>query len=420
MRALPAGLLLVVLAQADDWPEWRGRGRLGVWNESRLIESFPPEGLSVQWRRPVTAGYSGPAVANGRVFLTGFQGEREQAVCLDERTGRTLWSREWPASYLGIDYPSGPRATPTVDGEFVYILGAAGHLFCLRSRDGSVVWQRHYPTDFGSVIPGWGTANAPLVDGARLIVVPGGRPDAKVVALDKQTGKEIWRSLSGEQSEQGYSQPVLMNGKLVVFHAGGVSTLDPAAGRVLWEHKYQVTFNTPIATPVRWQNSVLVSSFFQGARMLDLADGELRWRGMSDKERNTDTFHALMAAPIVDGDYIYAVCNYGELRCLRASTGERVWQSQQATVEKARNVSAFLVANGRRTIIFNDRGELIFARLDPSGYHEISRTELIRPTSKPGSRRERNAVVWAHPAFANGHVIARNDEEVLRVSLELR
>jgi hypothetical protein len=152
--------------------------------------------------------------------------------------------------------------------------------------------------------------------------------------------------------------------------------------------------------------------------MLSLADGELRWRGMSDKERDTDTFNALMAAPVIDSGYIYAVCNYGQLRCLRASTGERVWESQQATVETARNVSAFLIPNGRRTIIFNDRGELIFARLDSSGYHEISRTELIRPTSKPGARRERNAVVWAHPAFANGHVVARNDEEVIRVSLE--
>jgi outer membrane protein assembly factor BamB len=119
---------------------------------------------------------------------------------------------------------------------------------------------------------------------------------------------------------------------------------------------------------------------------------------------------------VIDKGYIYGICAHGQLRCLRLDTGARVWESQAVTVEQRRNASAFVVRHGDRYFINNDRGELIIARFSSEGYREDSRTELIKPTS-PGGRRERGAVNWSHPAYANGHIFARNDEEIVCASL---
>jgi outer membrane protein assembly factor BamB len=124
-----------------------------------------------------------------------------------------------------------------------------------------------------------------------------------------------------------------------------------------------------------------------------------------------------MSQPIIEGDYVYGICSYGQLRCLSRTTGERIWETQAVTIEKARNASAWMVRNQGRVFILNDRGELIIATLAPSGYSEIGRAKVIEPTSPAGARRELGAVVWSHPAFANRHVVVRNDQEVIRISL---
>ncbi len=430
MRAFNVGLLgWVTLALAADWPEWRGAGRQGVWTERGVLERVPAEGLKVKWRVPIGAGYSGPAIAGGQVFLldhtprTGSSRVTERVVCLDEKTGRQLWTREWEADYRGLDYNNGPRATPTVDGDRVYVLGAKGSLRCLRVKDGQEIWSVDFVRDFGTVVPGWGMSSAPLVVGEKLIAVVGGKGDGKVVAFAKRTGKEVWRALSSEISEPGYSQPVLIQRRrpeVVIWHAGALEALDPETGTVNWSHPFRVTMNTPIATPAWSGNSLLVSGFFDGARMMRLDGGtpELVWRSNEGNEIRSDKLHALMSQPLIMGEYVYGICSYGQLRCLRRDTGERVWESQAATVERTRNVSAWLVPNGDRVLILNDRGELVMARLSPAGYSEIGRTKVIAPTSAAGGRREFGAVVWSHPAFANRHMVWRNDREVVRVSLD--
>ena len=198
---------------ADDWPEWRGKGRRGVWTETGIIDKFPEEGLQATWRTPVAGGYAGPAVADGRVYVTDYtstEGRKgvERALCLDEQTGKVLWSHSWDTDYAGLAYPYGPRATPTVDGDRVYTLGAMGKLHCLNSKTGKVIWKKDYQEDYRSPVPIWGMVGAPLVDGERLICLVGGANNAKVVAFNKLTGKEIWRALSSDR-EPGYSPPII-------------------------------------------------------------------------------------------------------------------------------------------------------------------------------------------------------------------
>jgi outer membrane protein assembly factor BamB len=418
-------------ATAEDWPEWRGKGRLGVWNETGVIDQFPANGLEIEWRVPVNRGFSGPAVRDGRIYITDFAPAsrlrgQERALCLDEKTGKILWTREWDADYTGLmeTYAIGPRATPTVDGERVYVVGAKGMLHCLDAKTGAVLWKTDYVKDYGTQVPTWGITSAPLVDGERLICLVGGQRAAKVVAFDRITGKEIWRALASN-SELGYCQPVIIaNGKLrqlIIWHTPAVTSLDPATGRVYWEQPFKISMGMTVATPVWSGPRLLVSAFYNGSMMLALDDREPRasmvWQGKSNSEINTDGLHALVTTPAIVCDYVYGICSYGQLRCLNARTGERIWESQEATGEKARWASGFLVRQGDRFFINNDRGQLIIARLAPDGYHEISRTQLLKPTSNPGNRRAMGAVNWSHPAYANRHIVARNDEEVIRASL---
>jgi len=431
---LPASLLLLCAltlpAPAEDWPEWRGRGRLGVWTETGILKAFPEGGLEYDWRTPVRAGYAGPSVADGRVFVTDFEsGEgmagTERALALDEETGEILWTREWPVDYAGLapTYAIGPRATPTVDGNRVYALGAKGALFCLAADTGEVHWKKDFVEDYGTRVPTWGMAGAPLVEGDLVIALVGGDDDALVVAFDKRTGREVWRALD-TGSEPGYSQPVVFDvggtRQLIVWHPRGVASLAPRTGQIHWEIPFDVDLGMTVATPVLADHRLLVSCFFNGSLLLELAEdaAEARtlWQISGLSEIDSDGLHALITTPVIDGDWIYGVGSYGELRGIDLTTGKRRWESLDLVGEKARWAAAFIVRHGDRYIINNDRGELILADLTPDGYREIDRTPLIAPTS-PGSARELGAVHWSHPAYANRHLVVRNDREIVRVNL---
>ena len=205
-------------AAAEDWPEFRGAGRRGVWTETGIVRAFPDDGLQVRWRTPIKAGYSGPSVVDGRVFITDWepqQGMRgvERALALDEATGEILWTQAWEADYAGIQWEIGPGATPTVDGDRVYVLGRTGMLTALAVDTGAILWRKHYGEDYGVDRMrwgfDWGFASAPLVDGERLICLVGGSPDARVVAFDKMTGEELWRALPSE-ADLGVAQPIII------------------------------------------------------------------------------------------------------------------------------------------------------------------------------------------------------------------
>lgn len=420
-------LLTALSLSAEDWPEWRGKGRLGVFKAEGIPDRFPESGLKITWRTPVRSSFSGPSVASGRVFVMDWQREQtnkgiERVLALDEKTGAQLWAFEWPADYTGLQstYATGPRATPTVDDDRVYVQGAMGALHCLNTKSGKVIWSRDYVKDFGTQVPVWGMTASPLVVGNRLICLSGGANNSKVVALDKLTGKEIWRALDAN-TEPGYSPPVLTTSagrqQIIQWHAGGVAALDPETGRVFWEYPWRMNVGLNVGTPITDGTRLFVSAFYNGPLMLNLADGKQIWKGKSDSEIKTDGLHSIISTPVLDGDYIYGVDSYGLFRCLNAKTGERIWESLDVTNENARWSTAMIVRYKDRYLITNDRGDLIQAKLTPQGYQEISRTHLIDPTSKSGNKRQKEFVLWSHPAYANGHIIVRNDKEIIRAVL---
>lgn len=442
MRAGAAVLALFATtgaASADDWPQWRGEDRLAVWRETGIVEELP-DALAVSWRTPLRSGYSGPAVAGGRVFVTDWREDPdsrtldgvERMIALDERTGAVLWTHEWRTSYrmLSVAYAIGPRSTPTVDGGRVYVVGATGRLFCFDVETGAVRWEKDYVADYGTSVPVWGVVSAPLVDGDRLLAVVGGEPDALVVAFDKRTGAERWRAIDVE-AEMGYAQPVIYEAggarQLIVWHPRALASLNPETGELYWEQPWDVSMGVTVATPVRSGNYLLVSQFFNGSLMMQLnqdrPDAAELWRGRSRSELpgETDTIHAMVTTPIIIGGHVYGVDSYGELRALDAATGERLWMSPDMTAQ-ARWSTAFLVRHEDRYFVNNDEGFLILARFTPEGYVELDRTRLIEPTSRSGARTPHGRIAerlvnWSHPAYANGHVVHRNDREIVRASL---
>ncbi|WP_428307581.1 PQQ-binding-like beta-propeller repeat protein [Lacipirellula sp.] len=411
--------------RADDWPQWGGPQRDIVWREANVVEKLPAGKLPRMWSSPIGAGYAGPAVAEGRVFVTDRLAEEnlERVLCFDAADGKPLWKHSYDAAY-GISYPLGPRATPTVDGELVYTLGAVGHLLCLKAATGDVVWEKYLVDAVGTKLPTWGLAAAPLIEGDQLIVLAGGENGALVVSFDKHTGKELWQAL--DDPEVGYCPPVIMEfggrRQLIVWHASHVSSLDPATGAVLWEVPFPLQAALCVATPRQVGNRLFVTAFYEGPMMLDLgADGvtpTVLWTtGKGNNDLKNDSIHSIMPTPIFTEDYVYGISSYGQLRCLKADNGEMVWETLDAT-GKGRWWNAFLIPHGemsgQRVYIANEQGELITAELSPEGYREISRAELIEPL-QPIQRR---MTVWSHPAFAMQSVFARNDKELIRVDLK--
>jgi outer membrane protein assembly factor BamB len=425
--SLVVGLLSYLIVcdcplRADDWPQWRGPTRDGVWKETGIVKAFPAAKLALRWQTPIGSGYCGPTVAQQRVYLTDRQtepGEVERVHCFDWQTGRSLWTYAYDCPYKGIQYTAGPRASVSVDDHRAYALGAMGHLLCLDADTGELLWKKQPGADYQVRVPTWGIAAAPLVDGDLLIVQIGGADGACVVALDKKTGAERWRALDDGAS---YSAPVIVQqaGRrvLVCWTAQHVAGLDPASGKVYWQHPFRQKMVINVPTPVVQGDRLFVSSFYDGSLMLKLRQDELAveeiWRRRGKSERNTDALHAMIVTPYFEGDYVYGVDSYGELRCLEAATGNRIWEDLTA-VPKARWATLHMVRNDGQIWMFNERGELMICTLSPQGFHEISRAKLIEPTTE--QLPQRGGVCWSHPAFAYQHVFARNDRELVCASL---
>lgn len=425
-------MLLVSLAvcRGDDWPQWLGPNRDSVWRETGIIERFPDGGLPVLWRAPIAGGYAGPAVANGRVYVTDYLAEgdrtpdpnsrsklqgRERAWCLAAVDGAVLWKHEYDCAY-DISFPAGPRATPTVDGDRVYTLGAQGDLRCLNTADGSLVWSHNFQHDYQATTPLWGYCGHPLVDGDKLFCVVGGEGSI-AVAFDKRTGKELWRALTAK--EQAYCPPTMIaaGGKrqLVIWHAEAISGLDPQTGQVEWSVPLDANYAMGIATPRQLGQYLFAGGIVNKSVLLRLGGepptAEVVWRGARGKGLGP-----VMVTPFLEGDYLYGVDGKGELRCVALANGEQLWTTYAATTTSGRpehSACAFLVKHGERFFLASETGELIIARLTPEKYSEICRTKIMEPTGLAFGR----SVWWSHPAFANRCVYARNDRELICVSL---
>jgi outer membrane protein assembly factor BamB len=417
-RALPSiSVLFLTLwpalaARADDWPQWRGPNRDGIWREQGIMERFPADGLKVRWRVPIGPGISSPVVAQGRVFVTDCKlGSKEKRLawervhCFEEATGKPLWTHSYDVRYPDWAFPpdsdgGGPTSTPIVHGGKVYTVGALGHLFCLDALKGEVLWKKDLAEDYRVVE--FSIRGSPVIEGSLLIVQMGyNGPRVGLVALDKDSGKEVWTALDGENGGYASSPVVVAAGgtrQLIVSTGKLVVSLDPATGKTYWQEPFVLFRNIP--TPVCAGNRLLVNGmmFTLGT---DRSAATVLWPA-----RKPDAFLSDTTTAIVRDGLVFSHRKPDSLVCLDANTGKQLWET-----DKVKSTMHTLTECRDGVFLFTDKGELIRAHLSAQGYQEVGRTTLIKPTGR------KQAVVYAAPAYANRHVFARNDTELICASL---
>ncbi|HLN32905.1 MAG TPA: PQQ-binding-like beta-propeller repeat protein [Gemmataceae bacterium] len=408
-------LILAVAVHAEDWPQWRGPNRDGVWSESGILQTFPPHGLKIRWRAAVGIGFSSPVVAGGRVFVTDSElakpKARERVHAFDAATGKPLWSYTYDVNYPDIafdeKYLRGPIATPVAADGRIYTLGASGNVFCLEAVKGSVLWRKDLLKEYpgSDLCP----SPSPLIEGDLLILLVGAKPGASVIALNKHTGKHVWKALDEGATA---SSPVVITSagtrQLIVWTDRSVTALAPATGNTLWRQQLNTTQDAAVSTPVYHDGYLLI-----GGLMMKLDQNKpgavILWPQSRATARRvlSDTSTALFR-----DDHIYSARSFGEFVCLDAKTGKQLWETDKVTDRKS-GASVHPTVIGGSVLLYNDGGELIRAQVTSTGYHEVSRARVLEPAVTFSGRK----CAWAAPAYANRHIYARTNRELVCASL---
>ena len=413
------GLSLASTSESQEWPDWRGSNRDGIWKETGIVKQFKNNTIPLKWSIPCGQGYSGPTVSGGKVYLTDLienPETSERVLCLEANSGKVLWTYSYTCKYGNVGYPNGPRTSVVISDGKAYSLGTMGHIFCFDAQAGTVLWQHDLNREYRIIMPIWGIASTPLIFENKIILQIGGSNGASVLALDKNTGKEIWRAMDDKIS---YSAPILIRqaGKpvVVVWTAENLNGLDPKTGKVYWKIPFTLKMGMGIATPVKYADFLFVSSFYSGSLMVKLGKetttAEKIWSRVGESEYKTDALHCVINTPIIKNGCIYGVDSYGELRCLRSETGDRLW-TDLSVVTKNRWANIHFIEHEQQTWMFNEHGELLITELSPVGIKIISRARLIDPTTGQLNRNG-TGVTWSHPAFANRCIFARNDKRLI-------
>jgi outer membrane protein assembly factor BamB len=407
MRRFAAGgvlfaLVLVARVGADDWPQFLGPTRNGVYAGPALAETWPSTGPRVVWRKQVGQGFSGPVVAQGRVILFHRVGSEEVLESLDARTGAGQWRYAYPTSYRDdFGFDEGPRAVPVVADGIVFTFGAEGQLHAVDLAKGTRLWSEDTMRRFGVAKGFFGAGGSPLVEDGRVIANVGGR-EAGIVAFEEKTGKVLWTATSDQAS---YSSPVAatINGRryAIFLTRAGLVGLDPASGRVLFQRPWRARMAASVnaATPLVIGDLIFVSAEYgPGAGVLRLNGSTLTDLWASDEALSNH-----YATSVHLGGFLYGYHGRQEFgpsfRAVELRTGKVRWSQ-----DRFRAGSVTLAGN--RLLILRETGELVLAAASPDAFTPIARAQVLPP------------VVRAFPALADGFLYARNEDTL--VSLDLR
>lgn len=439
---------------ADDWPQWMGPNRDAVWNEAGILKNFKTVPKQ-RWKVAIGGGYSGPAVAGGKVYVADKlcrpgAGAVEPAdpfalislpaierlLCLDAASGKEIWRHEHEVVYK-MQYPCGPRCAPLVHEGKVYVLGAMGHLCCLdavkhEKGRGRVLWSRDFPKDFGVRVPMWGFAGHPLIHGKLLICLVGSDPAKQqggLIAFDKDTGQVKWRELILD--EPGYNSPVLIESagvtQLVVWTPRHLQGLNPETGQKYWSVKLEPKHGMSIMTPRKHGDCLFAAGIGNVGVTLQLDAKNPRkvtklWCCNGDPDPKEGVYPINMT-PFVEGGIVYGADHPGMFRAVELKTGKRLWESFEPIFGpdvppgfKAPCGTAFVVKNSTNGLfyVFSETGDLVIGKFTPKEYRELGRTHLVNPTcTAPNGRK----AVWSHPAYADKCIFARNDKQIVCVPL---
>ncbi|MFQ5676713.1 MAG: PQQ-binding-like beta-propeller repeat protein [bacterium] len=392
------GLSLSVLASepgtaVNDWPQWRGPNRDGISEETGILKTWPEGGPKILWSAPSGEGYSGISISGGRLYTMYGMRNDEVTVCLDAESGEELWRFKMDTKYTN-QFGNGPRATPTVDGDLVFILGARGKLFALNAATGAEVWSSDLQTEYGGRIPTWGVSTSPLVDGTMLFVDVGGKDGYGLVAFNKMTGKVIWKSETGIP---GYSAPIIVKAggvrQVLSFAGKQLVSVSPKDGRQYWSYPWITSYDVNAATPIFVKpDKVFISSGYnKGAAVLKITS---RPGGVAVEEVwKSRAMRNHFSSSVLVGDYLYGF-DESTLRCVDIKTHESKWG------KRGLGKGSFVVADGH-LIVLSERGLLVLVEANPREYVEKASAQIL------------HGRCWTVPTFVNGKLYVRNQKELL-------
>lgn len=400
---LPAAALFAVTLMAGDWPQLLGPTRNGLSPETGLARSWPKNGPPLVWQRPVGAGFSGPVVAGDRLIIFHRLGDEEVVECLGAPDGKPRWKFAYPTGYVDdFGFDPGPRATPVIDGKRVFTLGAEGRLHCLELETGKKVWERDLSADYQPRKGFFGVGTTPLVDSSRLFVNVGGK-NAGVVALDKTTGRELWRATSQEAS---YSSPVAatIDGvrHIIFFTREGILSLDPATGAERFSKRWRARINASVnaAMPVVVADLLFISSSYNTGAVVH----RVRKDGIDELWKSDDVLSNHYNTSLVLNGFLYGIDGRQEggaarLRCVELKTGKVRWTQERFGCASLIGVDGNLLA-------LNDEGELLLIEATPEAYREKGRAAVL---TKP---------CRAEIALSNGRLYARDGKRLICLNMK--
>jgi outer membrane protein assembly factor BamB len=391
-----------------DWPQWRGPDRTGVSAETGLLKTWPKEGPPKVWS--VTGcggGFSSVAVADGVIYGTGTARGKNVAWAKKESDGSAIWTQPYS------DSDREPNSTPVVAGGKVYVLTVTGDLACLEAKTGKTVWKKNFAKDFGGrMMSGWGYSETPLVDGDKLICTPGG-DKAAVVALDKDTGKEIWRSEVNRAGGAGYASPIKATvGKVPMYitllgDTGGVVAVHADTGKLLWQYTGINNGTANIPTVVTRDDLVWCSTGYNdgGSALLRMkADGKDKVTVTEVKRYRSDEIQNHHGGMVLVGDYVYFghAHNSGHPACVEFKTGDIKWKERKGAAGGGGS-AAVVSADGMLYFRYQN-GVMVLIEATPDGLK-------VAGSFKEPERSGRES--WAHPVIANGKLYLRDQDKLL-------
>ncbi len=373
---------------AADWPQFRGPNRDGISPEPAALKSWPASGPKVLWKAPLGEGYSQVVSVKGRLYTFAQQGE-QVAIAFDGATGKRLWRTRIDREY-NDGQGDGPRSTPTVDGELVYVLSAHGKLAALRTANGQVAWQHDLRSEYGANPPQWGVSTSPLVEGKLLIVNVGGSGNKSIVAFDKTNGKTVWAS---QGDGAGYSAPIAITVRgvrqVIVFTADAILSISPEDGRLFWRSGWKTDYDVNAATPIFLPpDKLFVSSGYgTGSALL-----QINRTNVSEVWRSRGMKNQFSSSVLHDG-ILYGFDD-ATFKAIEAASGKERWK------QRGFGHGSLILAGGH-LIVLSDRGKLALVQATPEEYRELGNAQVIE------------GKCWTSPSLADGRLYVRNEEQLI-------
>ena len=404
---------LVGSCLAADWPRWRGPAGTGHVPAGVAVPDTLPASPEVLWRVAVGTGFGSPVVSGGKVFHLDHQRGKEVVHALRADTGKELWRLPLDEVFKDGQSVPGPRTTPVVDGDRLYVQSCRGEFRCLNVADGTCVWRVGFVKDFQATFIGekgsavgasrHGYTGSPVIEGERIFVGVGGRKGASVVCFEKRTGRVVWKSQS---DVPGYSGPVIATvagvKQVISFTSDGVIGLDFADGKLLWRVGVKTGFGRHVTTPIVADDVVIVSSHQAG--LIGIAVSKDGTGLRAERAWVAKALAINFSDPVAVGGFLYGFGRGNSLICVDVRTGKRAWVEKGFFSDLSRRGYASFLVMKDRILVLAERGQLLLLGADPKQCRVISRAKACGPN-------------WCNPAYADGRLFLRDDRELRCVRL---